>query len=802
MSTLLLDLHQALRSLLRTPGFLIAALVTLALGIGGTTAIFSLVDQVLLRPLPYPESRQLMVITEFDLRDQHPRDGFSYPDFLDYQKEGADIASLCVVRYAAVNLTGDGEAEHLRAGRVSWNFFEVLRVPLALGRGFRAEEDTPDGPRVAILSHGLWQRRYGSDPSILGRTLRVDGESVQVVGVTPRGFRFPYGIRNSEIYVPLAVPSEMTTVRGSHFLSGFGRLKPGVSHERAQTEFKAIAARLEKAYPNNNLGYAAKVLPLHEELVGDLRKGLLVLLGVVALVLLIACANVANLLLAKAQTREREMAIRMALGADRRRLMKLLLAESLLLSLLGGALGLFVARLGLKGLDQLFYLPFDARPELDWRLLLFTLVCSILTAGIFGTLPALHGSKLNFSERLRDGAKGSAGPSQRRMRNLLVIGEVALATALLVGTGLMLRSLWNLQHVDLGFQAKGLLVAPLNLPRAKYAEAVAQGSFHGQLLERISRIPGVDSAALTDSLPQAGSTSSSSYIVEGETMDTAKQTVIHHEVSPDYFRTLGIPIRQGRSFEPRDAQVALISARMAHRHWPDQDPLGKRFSLNGSEGPWISIIGVVGDVRHHHPSIEPGIECYFPLLGVDRIRRVSFSYSAVLRTRQDLKTIRKSILEALKDVDPEVPASRIRSMEEYLEQNQQDSRSMAILFGLFGTMALLLAAIGIYGVTSFLMAQRAQEIGIRMALGARVTDVVRLMLAQGLGAVALGAGLGLAGAWALGRLLQSQLQGIQPTDPITYGAVCLTMLSVALLACLVPTLRAARVDPTVALRSE
>jgi len=456
MSTLLLDLRLALRTLLRAPGFLVAALLTLALGIGGTTAIFSKVDQLLLRPLPFPDADRLMLITECNSRDPEPKDNFSYPDFLDYQREGAHLASLSAVRHAVLNLTGDGEAEQLRAGRVAWNFFEVLQVPPALGRSFRQEEDRPGGARVAILSHGLWQRRFGGDPKILGRSLRVDGETLEVVGVMPKGFRFPYQIGNAEIFLPLSLPSDVAVLRGSHFLGGFGRLRPGVSRDQALQGFKAIAARLETLHPENILDYTAKVRPLQEELVADQRQGLLILMGAVALVLLIACANVANLLLAKTQTRERELAIRMALGADRRRLARLLLAESLVLSLMGGALGLVVAQISQKGLEQAFYQPFAPPTGMDWRLLLFALLCSVVTAMLFGLLPALQASGMHLGARLRDGAKGSAGPLQRRLRSALVVGEVALATALLVGAGLLIRSLWNLQRVELGFQAQGL----------------------------------------------------------------------------------------------------------------------------------------------------------------------------------------------------------------------------------------------------------------------------------------------------------------------------------------------------------
>ena len=802
MPTLLLDLRLALRSLLRAPGFFAAALLTLALGIGGTTAIFSKVDQMLLRPLPFPDADRLMLITECNSRDPEPKDNFSYPNFLDYQREGAHLASVSAVLNAVLNFTGDGEAEQLRAGRVAWNFFEVLQVPPALGRSFREDEDRPGGARVAILSHGLWQRRFGGDPAILGRSLRVDGQAVEVVGVMPKAFRFPYQIGNAEIFLPLSLPSDVASIRGSHFLGGIGRLRPGVSREQALQGFKAIAARLESHYPENNQDYTAKVVPLKDELVADHRQGLMILMGAVALVLLIACANVANLMLAKTHTRERELAIRMALGADRRRLARLLLTESLVLSLMGGALGLVVAQISQKGLQQAFYQPFAPPTGMDWRLLLFALLCSGVTALLFGLLPALQASGMHIGTRLRDGAKGSAGPLQRRLRSALVVGEVALATALLVGAGLLIRSLWNLQRVELGFQARGLVVAPLSLPRAKYVSAEAQRGFHTAFLERLNRIPGIQGAALTDSLPQAGSTSSSSYSVQGEPQGPPTQIVIHHDVTPDYFRTMGIPLRQGRTFGSQEGQTAVIGQRMAQQHWPGQDPIGKRFSLQGSEGPWIEVIGVAGDVRHHNPATAPGIECYFPLLGSPRIRRMGFNFSTVLRTTLDPASLRGYLKENLRELDPEVPISRLRPMEEYLEDNRRDSRTMATLFALFSATALLLSAVGIFGVTRFLVAQRTREIGIRMALGANVKDVVGLIVGQGMVSVGLGAGLGLGAAWVLGRLLQHHLQGVAPADPLTFAAVALTMLAVAFLACLLPTLRAARAKPADVLRGE
>ncbi len=797
------DLKSAFRSLIKSPGFTSAAVLTLALGIGANTAVFSLVDRMLLRPLPFPEAQRLVAMREFNPeRPMRGGGGFSYPNFLDFQRQSTQLASLAVMTGGAVNLSGEGDPERLGAGRVSWTFLDTLGAQPLLGRNFRPEDDRFGSPRVAILSHALWLRRFGGDPRAVGRSLRLDGESVEIIGVMAPGFDCPYGIPNSELFVPLSLPPDLATGRGAWFLDCVGRMKPGATLAGVQQEMSGIAAGLEKAYPASNLGYLARVTALQDEVVHNARPTLLALLGAVAFVLLIACANVANLLLARSAGRERELALRMALGADRRRILTQLLAESLLLSLLGGAAGLLLARFSVEGLRYL--LPFRTPAlGLDPHVLAFTLGCSLLTTLVFGGLPALQASGSAPLEGLREGAKGSTGPVHRRLRGLLVGAEVALATALLAGAGLMIRSLWQLQRVDPGFQPKGVLTASLSLPQAKYPDAKTEQALEARLLERLVAIPGVKGAALNDTPPLGGSTSSSAYQIEGEPTPRVRPMAISHRVSLGYFQTLGIPLTRGRDFGPRDSQVAIISEAFARRHWPGRSPLGKRISMGGDQGPWMTILGVAGDVHQMGLADEPGLELYMPLLdpaqyGGPRGQAVS----VLLRTEGNPNGWKAALKGALRDVDPEIPAGRLRTMEEWMARDLGENRAQSLLFSVFGLLALILATVGIYGVTSFLVAQRRREIGIRMALGARVWDVIGLVLGQGLGTVTVGAALGLAGSLMLGRLLQSQITGLGTADPLTLTAVLLLLMTVALLACLVPALRAVRVDPTRALRSE
>ncbi|MBK8725226.1 MAG: ABC transporter permease [Holophagaceae bacterium] len=803
MGVFLHDLSHAFRGLLRSPGFTATAVLTLALGIGANSAIFSLVDRMMLRPLPLPDPGRLMVVTEYSGRTAAPRDNLSWPDFLDLQREATQFTGLAALRSTGLNLTGDAEPEQVRAGMVTANFFDVLQVQPRAGRGFRAEEGQPGGPRAVVLSDRLWKRRFGADPALVGRTIRVNGDDTLVAGVLAPDFEFPYQLRGVDLFVPMALTPDQRQSRGSHFLGGVGRLKPGATLASARQEVAAIIARLEKAYPESNTNYVAKVVPVQEEVLRKAKPVLWSLLGAVGFVLLIACANVANLLLARSAGRERELAIRAALGADRRRLVAQLLTESLLLGLLGGAAGLLVAQWAAGGLGHI--LPLRLPPggsALDGRVLAFTGVLSLATVLVFGAIPALQASRGDLQEGLREGSKGSASPVQQRLRSTLVAVEVALATALLVGSGLMLRSLWKLQHVDPGFDANGVVIASLDLPVRKYPGAAARRAFSEQVVQRLAAAPGVQSAATADIVPLNGMSTTSSYSVEGVPDTDRPNVALHQDVSPGYFRTFGIPILQGRTFQAEDSAVVLVSRQMARRHWPGQDPVGKRISMAGDQGPWLTVIGVAGDVRYESLAEEPAPQFYLPLMDPaatgDRITLLS----VLVRGAAGPETLKPVLKAALREADPEMPLTRVRAMDDLLADDRRESRARTLLFSVFAGLALLLAAGGIYGVTSTLVAQRTREIGIRMALGAQVRDVLRLVVGQGFRTIGLGMGAGLVATVALGRLIQSQLMGISPLDPPTYTAVFAVLGAVALAATLLPALRAAKVDPAVALRTE
>ncbi len=802
MSAFLNDLAYALRSLLRTPGFTLTAALTLALGIGANTAIFSLVDRLMLRPLPLPDPGRLMVVTEYSAASGSPRDNLSWPDYEDLARETTAFTGVAAFRNAGVNLTGDGEPEQLRAGRVTPNFFDVLQVAPRVGRTFTGDEGRPGGPRGAILTDALWRRRFGADPGVVGRSLRLDGEDVPVLGVLPPGFEFPYQLRGAELFMPLALSPDQLKARGSHFLGGVGRLKPGATLEAARQEVSALIARLAKAYPETNVNYAGKVVPVQEEVVRRAKPLLWTLLGAVGFVLLIACANVANLLLARSAGREREFAIRAALGADRRRLVAQLLTESLLLGLVGGALGLLLAQAAAGGLVRLLPLRLPAGEALlDARVLLFTGALALGTVLVFGALPALQATRADLQEGLREGAKGSASPVHQRLRAGLVAAEVALATALLVSAGLMLRSLWKLETVDPGFRPDGVAVASLDLPARKYPGAAARRAFATRVLQRLEGTPGVEAAAAADLVPLNGMTTSSSYSVEGLPDTDRPPVALHQDVSPGYFKAMGIPVLRGRSFQDGDSGVVMVSESLARHHWPGQDAVGKRISLSGSGGPWLAVVGVAADVRYENLSEAPASQFYLPLMDPaaegDRVPLLT-----VVARGANAEALKPFLKAALREADPELPLTRLRTMADLVAQDREASRSRSALFAAFAALALLLAGVGIYGVTSTLVAQRTREIGIRMALGAQVRDVVAMVLGQGLRTILLGAGFGLAATLALGRVLRSQLTGVAPTDPATYAGVLATLSLVALAATLLPALRAARVDPAVALRSE
>lgn len=798
MSTLFFNLRWAFRSLLRSPAFSLTVILTMGLGIGANTTIFSLIERQLLRPLPLGDSARLMVVTEF--KDEG-FDNFSWPDFLDIERDTTSFSGLAAMRNDSINLTGDGEPERIRVGRVTWKLFEVAGVRPLLGRGFTPEEGQQTGPKSAVLTHAFWKRRFGANAALLGQSLHLDGEDVPVVGVLPENFRMPYQVGSAELFMPLRLTPDQQKQRGSHFLGAIGRLKPGLSPLSAKREVDTVLQRLGQTYPETTRGYQSKVVPLQEEVTENARPILYSLMGAVLFVLLIACANVANLLLARSAARERDISIRAALGAGRQELMGHMLAEAMILAFLGALVGLVLARYTMVGL--LGILPFSpiAGTGVDGSMVGFSLILACISVFLFALLPAWQASRVNLESSLREGAKDTGGPAQKRLRRTLVTAEVALATTLLAGAGLMIRSLSALQQVDPGFQPAGVLTAGISLPKLKYDSPAMERAFLVRLLQRAQQGPGVVSAAAVDTLPLSGSTGSSSYSLDGQAGDAESPHVERHRVTPAFFEAMGIPILRGRTFEAQEGRAALVSASFAERHWPGQDPTGHRVSISGAEGPWMTIVGVVGDMRTEGLDKAPTPQLFLPMLDPEGegSRR---SITLLLKGSGVPRALTPGLKAALRELDPDLPLSQIRPMSAILESDLREHRAQGLLFSAFGLVALVLAGVGVYGVTSFLVAQRTREIGIRMALGAQIRDVLKLIFAQGLRTLGLGLALGLIAALGLGHLVRAQLYGITPQDPLTLVLVGSILGFVGLLACLIPALRAAQVDPSVALRSE
>ena len=805
METLWQDVRYGWRMLRAKPGFTAVAVTALALGIGANSAIFSVVNAVLLRPLPYPEPGQLAMVW-LDNRRQGVRDDItSYPNFSDWRDQNQVFQGMAGVADWRMSLTGAGEPEELHGASVSANFFALMGVNPAAGRGFTAEEEEPGREQVVVLGHGLWQRRFGGEPGVVGRDLILSGRSYQVVGVMPQGFQFP---ARAELWSPLAPNPRLKAARGAFWLPVVGRLKPGVTRERAQAEMDVIARRLEEQYPNINGGYGINVVALHEQTVGKIRPALLVLLGAVAFVLLIACANVANLLLARAAARQKEIAIRTALGAGRWRLVRQLLTESVMLALAGGALGLLLA---IWGIDTLRALSPTNIPRLDQlgidrHVLLFTLAVSVVTGLVFGLAPTVQAWRATLNETLKEGGRGAAaGAGGQRTRRLLVVLEMAVTLLLLIGAGLMIRSFWRLQQVDPGFNPERLLTLRLSLPRSKYPEGLNVVAFYEQLQERLSALPGVQSVGATTSVLMDNLPNSSGFSIEGRPREPEAQRLElpFDSVTPTYFRSMGIPLLSGRTITPQDVadgpQVALVNEAVVRRYFPNEDPLGKRFKFGDPEdqAPWITIVGVVKDVRRQGLDTAARIASYLP-----HRQRPARSLEVVIRAAGEPLALAGAARDTIRSLDRDLPITNLRTMSDVLSETSAQRRFNMLLLGLFAGVALLLAAVGIYGVMAYAVTQRTHEIGIRMALGARPRDVLSLVLKQGLGLALAGVALGLGGAFALTRLMASLLYEVSATDPLTFAAVALLLVGVASLASYLPARRATKVDPMIALRYE
>ena len=806
---MLKDIRYGIRSLLKRPGLTAVALITLALGIGVNTAIFSAVDSVLLRPLPFKDPERVMAVWEHTPHLGIARNEFAPANYFDLRNQNQVFEGVGAFGDLSINLTGAGEPEQLDGQLVTANVFTLLGVPAAIGRTFAADEDQLGREHVAVLSDALWKRRFNRDPGIINRSITLNGESFTIVGVMPAGFFFP--VRETELWVPWAMEPGQAEGRGDHYFRLVARLKPGVTREQANVEAESIAARLAAEYPRTNEGLGFLVNSFHLDYVGDLRRPILILFVAVGLVLLIACANVANLLLAQATTRRREIAIRMALGARRWAIARQLLTESLLLAVAGGLLGVLAAIWGVEALSKL--LPESLSKlqaiSVDARVFLFTGGVTLLTAIAFGVVPALHAARANPGDALAETGRDLAGGlSGRYLRRVLVIAEVALAVVLLAGAGLLIRSFNRLRQVDLGFKPDNLLTMRMVLPLPKYQKPETRRAFYDELLRRINEIPGVESTGINTRLPLSTSGMKFSFSVEGRTMpsDSNLPFAVYRVVNPDYFNAMGIPVQRGRVFDTRDnpdsAPALIVNRRLAEQFWPGEDPTGKRLKIGppDSPNPWATVIGVVGDVRQTGLYGEQLAELYAPY--AQERRSWMSPRDLVVRTRGDAASLAGAVREAVWAVDKDQPISNIRTMDQVLAAAISRERFQMLLLSLFATLALVLACVGLYGVISYAVAQRTHEIGIRMALGARPGDVLRLVIRQGMVLTIAGLVLGTAGGLAVTRVMTDLLFGVTATDTVTFISVGVLLLVVAFLACYVPARRATKVDPLIALRYE
>jgi putative ABC transport system permease protein len=805
------DVRFGVRMLLKTPGFTLVAVVALALGIGANTAIFSVVNKVLLQPLPFAQPERLVTIHSRDERDGSLGQAFSYPNFEDLRAQRQVFEGVAAYSRAGAFLLGREEPEQLRGLVVSADLFSMLDARPTLGRVFTAAEDKPGGERVIVLSDALWRQRFNADPNIVGQAITLTSGPVTVVGVMPPGFKYPVDEGKVEYYMPLAasISPGSITARGAVFLSLVARLRPGLTLQQAQAETTRVAKQLSTQYPDSNTALGFMLKPLHEDLVGDVRPALYVLLGAVGFVLLISCANVANLLLARSAARQKEIAIRTALGASRWRIVGQLLVESLLLALAGGGLGLLLA---LWGLDLLIAaspadIPRLREVSLDPTVLAFTFGVALLTGVIFGLAPALQAAKTDFNDALKEGGRsGTEGLRHNRLRATLVITEVALSLVLLVGAGLLLQSFWRLLKVDPGFRPERVLAADVLVRTKQFPEPAQRAAFFQQVLQRVGAVPGVEAVGGVNPLPLGGNFESYSFGIEGQTYPRGEEPAADYRIiTPDYFRAMTVPVRQGRAFTERDTDkappVIIVNETFARRFFAGADPVGKRLTLGTGEdndNAPREIVGVVGDVRHAGLDAETTPEMYVPYLQTPPVRLTLVTRT----TAADPTSIAASVRGAIREVNAEQPVYNVRPMTQLLAESVARRRFNMMLLGTFAGLALTLAALGIYGVMAYSVTRRTHELGIRLALGAQRSDILKLVVGQGMLLVGAGAVLGIVAALLVTRLMVSLLFGISALDPLTYIGVALVLALVALVACLIPARRATKVDPMVALRYE
>jgi putative ABC transport system permease protein len=802
MERLIQDLKFGFRMLTKSPGFTAVIVLALAIGIGATTAIFSVVNAILLRPLPYGDPDRIVMVWMDNPKLNLDQDFHSYTNYADYRDQNQTFDEVAAFNDRSFNLTGTGEPERLVGAWSTANLFRVMGTDPTLGRVFTTEEEEPGKDLVVVLSHAVWQRRFGGASDIIGQQISLNGVNRTVIGVMPDQFRFPR--KETELWVPLAINQNLRNARTAFFLKAVGRLKPGVGLDQAKADMETIASRLRE-YDGLST-YGVNLVGLHEQVVGNVRPALLVLLGAVAFVLLIACANVANLLLDRAVVREREISIRSALGAGRGRIIRQLLTESLLLSLAAGALGLVLA---VWGLDVLVALSPQDIPRLDQiridgRVLAFTMLVSLLTGFVFGLAPALQASKPDLNESLKEGGRGSTGGIHgTRVRNLLVVSEIALSLVLLIGAGLMIRSFQRLQEFNLGFNPDRLLTLNVRLAGSQYSQPERVTSFFDQLLQRIESLPGVESAGAVSSVFLSKTPNSTTFSLEGRPDPPPAEDieVPYDSISPNYFRVMGIPLLKGREFDHRDAQAApgvvIINDTFARMYFPDEDPVGKRFKYRGDDNPWLTIVGVVGDMRRTGFDSEVRPETFLP-----HTQNPSGGLTILVRASTDPASLVGAIRSQVSEIDPNQAIYGVKTMDQWLGEMISQRRFNMLLLAIFAGVALVLAAVGIYGVISYSVTQRTHEIGVRIALGAARRDVMRLVVGQAARLAVIGLGAGLVTAFALTRLMTSLLYGVSATDPLTFAVIPFVLAAIAMLSSYIPARRAAKVDPMIALRYE
>ncbi|HEY3130445.1 MAG TPA: ABC transporter permease [Acidobacteriota bacterium] len=824
IEALLQDVRFGIRVLLRNPAFTIVAVVALALGIGANSAIFSVVNAVLLRPLPYPDGGQLVKVwMQFTgIGIPNDQNWVSAPEIVDLRNLNSSFSHLAAIDGASFNITSDGIPERVEGAQVSASFFSLLGVQAQMGRIFSEGEDQAGHDRVVIVSDGLWKRRFGGDRDLLGRNLALNGQSYTVIGILPADFQFP---GDAEMWTPLVFGRADLDPgnRGSHGLEVLARIKPNLSFEQARADMMVVSRRIieqNPTYPYRDFHFEVRLVPLIDELVGDLRTSLWILMGAVGFVLLIACGNVANLQLARASAREREIAIRGALGAGRSRLIRQLLTESILLSMFGGATGLFLAHWSLRVLINISRssYPRIAGAQMNGAVLGFTVVVSLITGVLFGVVPALHSSKFEPHESLKEGGRSAGvGPGSQRLRRTLITAEIALSLVLLVGAGLLLKSFANLQRVDAGFDPKGVLTMRISLPQPKYSKSEQISNFFRQLMDRVLKLPGVNSTGAVSALPLTGQGSSGTTTVDSRTITgpNASPEADWRPVTPGYFQAMGIALVRGRFFDEHDTElsepVAIIDESMARAYWPDDDPIGRRLKRGGrqSTNPWMKIVGVVRHVRYRTLEARSRVQLYWPQTqnpwpAMSLAIRTSASPAGDTRNRGvvDPASLAAAIRQEVAALDKDQPVYRIRTMEQILSDSIARRRLLMVLLGIFAGTALLLAAVGIYGVMSYAVTQRSHEIGIRMALGAQRRQVLWLVLGQSLGLIGAGMLAGMLGSLLLSRIITTLLFNVPEKDPSTFAAVALMLTAVALLASYIPARRATLLDPMRVLREE